>query len=266
MTETLSPGTRAGGRGTCLEWVFGPLDVTWLEFGVCCLAAGAGAAVQGVLGFGYALLVVPALLVVAPAAVPTAALVVGMPLVLILAVGERDAAELASVRRLTLGRVPGTALAALFLRIASPTLIAGAAGALLLLAVAVSLVRGAGRASNGLEVGAGFLSGLAGTIGAIGGPYLGLAVVDRPARVMRATVSAAYAFGLGLSGLAVLLAGGLHAASVALGAALVPATLVGLPVGRRHAGRLEGERLRAVVLLGAGAAGVFAVVRAVAVG
>ena len=106
------------------------------------------------------------------------------------------------------------------------------------------------------------MSGLAGTVGAVGGPYLGLVVADRPGPVLRATVSAAFALGLVFSLIAVALAGDLTGPTTELGLALVPATFVGLPLGHHLADRLRGEHLRSAVLLVAAAAGLFALLRA----
>lgn len=242
--------------------MFGALDLSWPEFAICCAAAVGGGVVQAVLGFGYALLVVPALLVVAPGAVPTTALVVALPMVVLLALLDLADVEWPTMARLTAGRLPGTVVGAVVLGAASPTAVAGAAGAFLLLAVAASVVRGARRASPRLELGAGFVSGVAGTVGAVGGPYLGLVVADRPGPVLRATVSAAFAFGLVLSLAAVILTGDLTAATAALGLALVPATVVGVPLGRHFAGRLNAGTLRTLLLTVAGAAGSFALLRA----
>lgn len=243
--------------------MFGALDLSLAEFALCCLAAAGGGMVQAVLGFGYALLVVPALLVVAPESVPATALTVAFPMVVVLALFDLGNVERRTVVRLTLGRLPGTALGAVILGLAAPRTVAGAAGAFLLLAVAGSAVRGAHRASPGLELGAGFLSGVAGTVGAVGGPYLGLVVADRPGPVLRATVSAAFVVGLVFSLVAVAAAGDLTRPATELGLALVPATFLGLPLGHRLADRLRGERLRAAVLAVAAAAGLFALLRAV---
>ena len=242
--------------------MFGALDLSVAELALCCAAAFAGGVVQGSLGFGYALLVVPALLLVAPQAVPAAALVVALPMVLALALVGRADIEHPTVRRLTLGRLPGTVIGAVILGVVAASTVAGVAGACLLLAVAGSLIRGPRRASPRLELGAGVVSGLAGTVGAVGGPYIGLVIADRSGPVLRATASAAYAYGIVLSLIGVALAGGLTGANTALGLALVPATFLGLPLGARLAGRLRGGRLRAAVLTVAAAAGAFALLRA----
>ena len=105
-------------------------------------------------------------------------------------------------------------------------------------AVAASVFRGARSTSPRLEVAAGFASGVAGTVGAVGGPYLGLAYADRPGPVLRATISLAFAVGVVLSLAAVGIAGRDRApAPLRLGAALVPSTFLGLWLGRRLRGR-----------------------------
>ena len=156
------------------------LDLSTVELALCALAAIAGAVIQGSVGFGYALVVVPTLLIVAPAAVPVTPLVVALPMVVAQAVAERRALDPAGFARLTAGRLPGTVLGAWVLTAVGQSVVAATAGALLLCAVAASALRGARSTSPRLEVAAGFASGVAGTVGAVGGPYMGLAYADRP--------------------------------------------------------------------------------------
>ena len=241
--------------------MFEALDISVVELVLCAIAACAGAVVQGTIGFGYALVVVPTLLLLAPAAVPVTPLTVATPMVFVQAVAERRALDRGGFVRMTLGRIPGTALGAWVLTVAGASFVAAAAGALLLLAVAASVARGARSVSPRLEVAAGFASGLAGTVGAVGGPYLALAYADRTGPVLRATVSFAFAVGVVVSLVAVGIAGEIERGPLLLGVALVPTTFLGLALGRRLAGRLDGGWLRPVVLGFAAAAGVFAVLR-----
>lgn len=230
---------------------------------MCTVAAVAGAAVQGAVGFGYALVVVPTLLLVAPEAIPVTPLVVAMPMVIVQAVAERRGLDTGGFARMTAGRVPGTALGAWVLSVAGSAFVAGAAGGLLLLAAAGSAIRGARRTGPGTQVAAGFASGVAGTVAAVGGPYLALAYADRSGPELRGTISLAFAVGVVFSLFAVWIAGEVERAPVELGLALVPATFAGLWLGRRVARRLEGPWLRPAVLAFAGAAGAFALLRSV---
>ncbi len=235
--------------------------MTWLELALCAAAAIAGAAVQGAIGFGYALVVVPALLLVAPEAVPVTPLVVATPMVMFQALAERRALDAAGFARMTAGRVPGTALGAWILTMVGSSFVAAAAGALLLSAVAASALSGSRSTSRPLEVAAGFASGVAGTVGAVGGPYLGLAYADRPGPVLRATISLAFAVGVVLSLTAVGIAGEIEPGPLRLGLVLMPFTFLGLWAGRRLTARLDGGMLRPAVLAFAALAGAFALLR-----
>jgi uncharacterized membrane protein YfcA len=182
-------------------------------------------------------------------------------MVLFQSFAERHALDRSGFARMTAGRVPGTLLGAWILTKAGSSFVAAAAGALLLLAVAASALRGARSTSPRLEVAAGFASGVAGTVGAVGGPYLGLAYADRPGPVLRATISLAFAVGVLFSLAAIGVAGEISRDPLRLGVVLVPATLAGLALGRRAAERLDGPWLRPAVLGFAAAAGAFALIR-----
>jgi len=237
------------------------LDLSTIELVLCALAAIAGAVVQGAIGFGYALVVVPTLLLVAPEAVPVTPLTVATPMVIVQAIAERRALDAGGFARMTAGRLPGTALGVWVLTVTGPSFVAAAAGALLLTAVVASVVQGTRSTSRPLEVAAGFVSGLAGTVGAVGGPYLALAYADRPGPVLRATISLAFAVGVVLSLGGIALAGGVESAPFYLGLFLVPATFLGLWGGRGLIQRIDGPLLRPAVLTFAAAAGAFALGR-----
>lgn len=239
------------------------LELSAAEVAFAVAAAGAGAVVQGLLAFGYALVVVPALLLVAPEAVPVAPLVVALPMVLVLAIGERAALDRRGFARLTAGRVPGTVLGAYVLTLVTPDVVALVAGLLVLAAVAASVAAWGVRTTPAAEVAAGFVSGVAGTVGAIGGPALALAYQDRPGSVLRATLSLAFAVGVVVSLTGIALVGELRSGPVGLGVVLMPSTLLGLEAGRRLAGRIEGRWLRPAILAFAALGGAVAVARAV---
>ena len=231
------------------------------ELVLCCLAAVLGGVVQSVIGFGYALLLVPALLFVRVDLVPVAPLVVAAPMVVWLAWVDRAGLDVRGFARVTAGRVPGTVAGAMVLGSISAAAVSEVAGALLIAAAGFSLVRGPQRASPRIEVAAGVASGFAGTVSAVGGPYIGLAFADRPPAELRATVSAAFAVGIFVSLLGLLLAREIARDAVWAGLALVPATFLGLLGGRRAADRVDPRWVRPGVLAFAAAAGVFAVAR-----
>ena len=79
---------------------------------LCGLAVVVGAVVQGVLGFGLALLAVPVLAWLAPQTVPVGILVAVMPLVVVSALRERAHVDLRGIGWALVGRVPGGAAGA----------------------------------------------------------------------------------------------------------------------------------------------------------
>ena len=81
--------------------------------------------------------------------------------------------------------------------------------------------------------------------------------------MLRATVSLAFLVGVVFSLIAIGIAGEIERAPVQLGLALVPATFAGCSAGRRLTRLLDGGWLRPAVLAFAGAAGAFALLRAV---
>jgi uncharacterized membrane protein YfcA len=218
------------------------LDLTTLELLLALGAGAAGAVVQGVLAFGYALVVVPALLLVAPETVPVTPLVVAFPMVLRLAFTERRGLDRGGFARLTAGRIPGTAVGAWVLTVVSTDTVAVVAGALLLFAVAASTATKGVRTTPRVEVAAGFASGVAGTVGAIGGPAMALAYQDRPGDVLRATISLAFAVGVVVSLAAIGLAGRIEQDDVVLGLMMIPAPCWASPWagGSPHGSRAAG--------------------------
>ena len=140
---------------------------------------------------------------------------------------------------------------------------------LVLLALVGGLLLAAALASAGVRVEpgrggrvvAGFVSGITGTIAGIGGPPVALAYQRRPGAEIRATLSVTFVAGLLLSLGALAVAGEIAGWQLALALALLPAVVLGLWASRAVAGRLDPRRVRPLILLFAGAAGVAAIAR-----
>jgi len=234
--------------------------LTALELALVALACFAGTLVQGAIGFGFALVAVPTLLLVEPAAVPVTALLLALPLTTTLAVREREALDLRGALEVTVGRLPGTAAGTWVVGVASARTLSAVVGGLLLVAVLVSAGFRADAGRSGRLV-AGFASGIMGTIAAVGGPAVALAYQTRPGPEVRATLAVTFVLGLALSFAALAVAGEVAGWQAELALVLLPAVVLGLLASPKLAGRLDGARLRPAILLFAGAAGVAAVLR-----
>jgi len=236
-----------------------PLELTAAELVFALAMTAAGAVVQGAIGFGYALVVVPALLLVAPGAVPAAPLLLALPMVLAMAVRERRAIDRPVAARLVAGRVPGTVLGAAVVSAVAVDTITVLVGVSLLLTVALSTLATDVRPRPPAQLAVGFASGLMGTVASLGGPIMGLALQSRPAPELRATLATAFAAGVVLSLAALAVAGEVAGQAVAIALVLAPATLLGLRGGQRVASRLAGTPLRPAVLAFAAAGGTVAI-------
>jgi uncharacterized membrane protein YfcA len=75
---------------------------------VVVVAVAAGAVIQGSIGFGYALLAVPAMVLLLPWAVPVTPLFLALPMTLLMSVREWRSIDLSGFALITAGRLLGT--------------------------------------------------------------------------------------------------------------------------------------------------------------
>src|SRR5687768_976904 len=106
------------------------------------LIVAVGAALQTCVGFGLALFAAPLLNLIDPKLVPGPLIVATMVVLVTSAVRERDAMDLRGVGWVLVGRVPGAVLGALALTALTPNTLSMTTGALVLVAVLLSLHRG----------------------------------------------------------------------------------------------------------------------------
>ena len=239
------------------------LDLSTAELVVCVVAATCGAVVQGVIGFGYALVVVPALLFAMPSAVPATPLLLALPMVLTMAVRERRAIDRGAVVRLTAGRVPGKVVGAAVIASVSVDAVTAIVGVALVVTAGLSAFSAEVDTSRPTQVAAGAASGFLGTVASLGGPIMGLALQSWAGPALRSTLATTFALGVVLSLGALAVAGAVDSESLVLALVLMPSTGLGLWLSRPLAVRLRGGRLRTAVLVFAGLSGVAALVRVV---
>jgi hypothetical protein len=251
----------------------------------CALAVVAGAAVQGVLGFGLALVAVPVLAWLAPSTVPVGILVAVLPLVVVAALRERADIDARGMAVALVGRVPGGAAGAAAVALLPVRGLQLAVAATVLAAVgliaagdlsrrrtrrrtgpppAAEAVRpeagpgahgtagavagGAARPGAGVLVAAGVASGFGGTTAGIGGPPMALAYREAGGPRLRATLSAFFLVGSVLSLGMLAVAGEVTADGLTAGAALVPAVGVGYALAEPLRHRLRRRGVREAVL------------------
>jgi uncharacterized membrane protein YfcA len=223
---------------------------------VACSAAFLGALVQGSIGFGLNLIVVPVVAIVEPAALPASGIILALPMTLGSALREHTHIDRPGVVWMTAGRLPGVVLGAWIVSVLAPETLALVIGVIVVLAVGMSIASPPLQLRPGSQAAVGFAGGLMGTASSIGGPPVALLYQGAPGPVVRSTLGATFLVGVVLSLGALGIAGQVEAFHWRFGGVLVPPVLLGLFASRYLHDWLDAGWLRPCVLGFAALAGI----------
>ena len=240
-----------------------PLGINGWELAAALAIVLVGGMVQGAVGFGLNLIVVPVLAILAPGSVPGSMVVLSMPMTLTMLLREHHAIDWPGVRWIAIGRIPGT-LAGVAVVAAVPTAeLAIVVGVSIIIGVVLSVVHPgiAVTPRSGLTVGT--VAGITGTAAGVDGPVLALLYQHHEPHTLRATLATCFLIGAAVSGTALALAGELSIEQLELTAILLPAMLVGLALSGQVARHLRPALLRPLVLTFATIAGCVALGRGI---
>lgn len=235
--------------------------LTWSAYVLILMAALVGAIVQGVVGFGINLVVVPAMAVVVPEALPVAPMAGAMPLIVLMILREREGADWAGLGWIALGRVPGSLVGAWIVATVAAGTLAMLAGGAVLVAVVVSVMAAAVPLNSWTKLTAGFVSGVMGTSTSVGGPAIALLYQRSPGPALRATLAVSFLVSVAISMTVLVASGAVAGWQLVLGLGTVPGVAVGFGVSSRLKGRVDGRWLRPAVLGFAAVAAVAAILR-----
>lgn len=191
------------------------------------------AAIQGVVGIGFAMVSVPILSLIDPVLAPVPQLLVTMPLTVVMAWRERRHIELSDVTWIVTGRVPGVLLGVGLLAVATQRLLDLAIAAMVLLAVAII---GSGynlRRTKITEFGAGTLSGVLSLVASIGGPPLALLYSRDDGPTRRSNLALVFTIGLTVTLIARIASGNISWDEVLVALILFPALALGYAASLR---------------------------------
>ena len=231
------------------------------ELAVALTAVLAGAFVQGTVGFGVNILAAPVMALVEPDALPAVLILAALPLATGMLVREHGHIDRDGLRWLLIGRLPGTALGALVVATLPADDLAAVIGALVLVAVGMSVAAPPLAVTRSTALAVGALSGAMGTASSIGGPPPALLYQHHPGAVLRSTTAALFVVGTILSASALAVAGEVTVDVVVLAAVLTPAIAGGLGLSHVLAGHIDAGWLRPAVLVVAAVAGVATMLR-----
>ena len=227
---------------------------------VLAVAVAAGAVVQGSIGFGYALVAVPAMVLLFPWAVPVTPLLLALPMTLLMSAREWRSIDLGGFVLITGGRLVGTVAGVVLLVVAPKGYLSVLTGLLILAAALGSFVRPDFKVNDGTRLAGGLASGVVGTVAALGGTPLALVYQDRSGAELRSTLAISFVLGIMMSLVGVTLAGKVEGRHAVLALQLLPGMLAGLGASRWVVERLDERWLRPAVLAFAAVAGVVIVV------
>jgi hypothetical protein len=238
-----------------------PIEIGGPEFVIATSAVFIGSALQGAVGFGFALVAAPVLFLVDPMWVPGPIIFSALVLTSLSAIRERDAIDYRGLCWGLAGRLPGTFAGAAFVSAISPEQLATPLGLLVLLAVAISVSTVRFEPGPRTLFGAGVLSGFMGTTSSIGGPPMALVYQHGPGDRLRATLGAYFVAGAVMSLAALAVVDRFGPTEAWLGAALVPGIVLGFIVSNRLKGLVDRGYTRPAVLAVAVAAGLGVIIR-----
>ena len=243
-------------------WDTGAVPVSIPVLVVALAVTFAAALVQGTLGFGFAIVSVPVLSLLAPVLAPVPQLIMTMPLTLSMAWRERHAIQPRSLGWLLAGRIPGAFLGVLLLKLAGDRaldiLIAGA----VLVAVAILAAGVNVRRTPGTEFGAGITSGTMAMTASIGGPPVALLFRNDRGEAVRSNLATIFSVGIVITLTGRILAGEIAGSDAVVAALLFPGVLAGYLFSHRFTGRVEGTPLRIGILILSAVAAVGLLLRA----
>jgi hypothetical protein len=220
------------------------------------VAVAVGAVIQGSIGFGYALVAVPAMALLLPWAVPVTPLFLALPMTLLMSIRGWRSIDTGGFALITAGRLLGTIVGVLLLVLAPKGYLSVLTGVLILAAALGSFLKPSFEVNHGTRLAGGVASGVVGTVAALGGTPLALVYQDRSGAELRSTLAISFVVGIAMSLAGLALAGKVEGRHLVLALELLPCLLVGLWASRLVVERLDERWLRPAVLTFAAIAGV----------
>ena len=207
-----------------------------------------GAAVQGAVGFGLALVAAPVLVQIDPRLVPGPMLFASTVMLMLTIWRDREGIDLSGVGWSVLGRLPGTVLGAITVGAIASEKLELVVGAIVLLAVAMSVSRPRIHPTPWTLMSAGVLSGFMGTTSSIGGPPIAMVYQHETGVRLRGTLASFFLIGGLMSLVALRVVGRLGLEELTWSIALLPGIFLGFALSSRVAPIIDRGYTRKAVL------------------
>jgi uncharacterized protein len=233
---------------------------------ILAVAITTGALVQGTLGLGLGLVAAPVGTLVDASLMPELMLWLATALPLLTLVREWRHADPRGLAWSLAGRIPGTVAGVAVVALASDRVLGATVGAMVLVAVVLSVREVRVSLTPRSLLAAGAVSGVAGTATSVGGPPLALLYQHHPGPVVRATLAVYFCVGATMSLAGLAIAGEVRSRELVLALVLAPCLAVGFALSgplRRH---VDAGRTRKAILTLCAASAVVLIVRSLVAG
>lgn len=223
--------------------------MTWVSIAGVTAVMAVSALIQGAVGFGLGLLALPFLIYVDLRFVPGPLLIAALALHFMVLHRDRSGVDVSGLSFLLSGRVIGT-LPAMWLLAVLPTDQVKILLALIIVAGALMGVvhRSGGQPTPAVLFGAGTASGFMATLGALGGPPVGLVYQNSSGQRLRGTLAAFFIVGTLMSLTALGTIGRFGVEELRLSLVLIPGTIAGFLMSHRAAAYLDTGYTRTAVM------------------
>ncbi|WP_043528752.1 sulfite exporter TauE/SafE family protein [Litchfieldella xinjiangensis] len=216
--------------------VFGVSFAVW---SACSLTLLIGALVQRITGFGLAVVGTPILLMLEPRLVPVILVIFGLLVSLMMLGQYRHEVRVTVIGMALVGRIPGTVMGTWLLLAAPLAVLEKIISLIVLSAVAVSLCRISLPVNRVTLFIAGILSGVFGTVSAIGGPPIALLMHRLPPDSIRGNLAAFFICSASMTLIALALAGQIRLWHLAIALTFLPFIVIGNTLARPLAQRVD---------------------------
>lgn len=224
------------------------LPAPWLAWFAANAVMAVACAMQAAVGIGMALLAVPLLVLIDPQFVPGPMLLAGVLVPLSAAWREWHAVDTRSIVPALLGLAAGTLAGAMALSVLNPAHLGKVFGALVLLAVAISLSGIRMKPTRPALVAGSGAAGIMGTMVGIHGPPVALVFQNAQPEVARAMMGTIFVPAYLISVAALAVFGLFGIPELRLAAVLLPGTVAGIFAAPLLMRRVNARRMRIAIL------------------
>ena len=207
-----------------------PFDLTLLEVIFIAVLLFVSSAVQGVLGFGFAVIASPIIVQINPNLVPQLLALLGLPIALRVFFREKDGVDLSKVKPLIVGRLVGGPIGLLLLLNLSEKYLSIAVGVIVLVAGLGSFFGWVINRNNLNSFLAGTFSGIFGMVAAVGGPPVALLYRNTKSEEFRPSLNSVFSIGILITLSLLVLSGNLFMDHLLLFVLFLPFVLIGVRV------------------------------------